>query len=66
MNQASDTINSLAAAENRVCESLSKARKDAEHGLRKLSRLIADKPIKSLSVAFVSGFLVARVLQKLG
>jgi hypothetical protein len=52
--------------EDRVRWSIDRARSQAERRIRTLSNLIIKKPIRSLGVAFVSGVVVARLLQKLG
>jgi hypothetical protein len=52
--------------ESRLCASLDRMREQAEIRLRSLSDVVAKKPIWALGVAFLSGFVIARVLQKLG
>jgi ElaB/YqjD/DUF883 family membrane-anchored ribosome-binding protein len=52
--------------EDRVRWSIDRARDQAEQRIRKLSNLIINRPIRTLGVAFLSGVVIARLLQKLG
>ncbi len=65
MTQSSE-LSSLTEIESRVCSSLERFRDEAEGRLRSLSKMVVDKPVRSLGVAFLSGFIIARLLQKLG
>jgi hypothetical protein len=65
MTQPSEA-NSLMELEDRVHWSIDRAREQAEQRIRKLSNLIINKPIRTLGVAFLSGVVIARLLQKLG
>lgn len=55
-------------AELRDCAqgSFERVQAQMQQRLRGLSEMIVEKPIRSLCVAFLSGLVVARVLQKLG
>lgn len=64
MTQSSE--NMLAELQDRARGSLERIRGQMQGRLRGLSDLIVDKPIRSLGVAFLSGFVIARLLQKLG
>jgi ElaB/YqjD/DUF883 family membrane-anchored ribosome-binding protein len=65
MTQSSES-NSLMELEDRMRWSIDRVRGQAEQRLRRLSNLIVNKPIRSLGVAFLSGVVLARLLQKLG
>jgi len=65
MTQSSES-NSLVELEDRVRWSIDRVRGQAEQRLRRLANLIVNKPIRSLGVAFLSGVVLARLLQKLG
>ena len=66
MNQSTDVNSMMAIAQDHMRSSLNRARAQAEGRLRALSRLIKTKPVRSLGMAFVSGVVIARLLQKLG
>lgn len=57
--------NSLSALEGRLRAPLEKAQAQAEKRLKKVSKLIVQRPAASLAVAFVVGFGLARLLQKI-
>ncbi len=62
MTQSSE----MAGIESRLCAALDRMREKVESRLRNLSDIIAKKPLRAVGVAFVSGFVIARALQKLG
>jgi len=66
MTQSSDVNSMMAIAQDHMRSSLNRARTQAEGRLRSLSQLIKSKPFRSLGMAFVSGVVIARLLQKLG
>ncbi len=66
MKRASDMSDALTAIENRLCNSIERTRAQVEERVRRLSEVIVDKPFKSLGLAFLAGFVAARLLQKLG
>lgn len=65
MTQSTET-NSLMELEDRVRWSIDRVCGQAERRIRTLSNIIIKKPLRSMGVAFLSGVVVARLLQKLG
>ena len=57
--------NTLSALEGRLREPIEKVQAQAEKRIKKLSKLIVQRPAASLAVAFIVGFGLARVLQKI-
>lgn len=55
----------VAEMENRFRKSIEKAEAEAQSRVRILADFIAERPMRSLCVAFLVGFGVARLLQKL-
>ncbi len=64
MTQSSE--NMLAELQDRARGSLERVQGQMQRRLRGLSDIIVDKPVRSLGVAFLSGLVIARLLQKLG
>lgn len=66
MNQFSESNSLSAMVEDRMRLSLDRMRAGLQDRLRTLSRVIVEKPFRSLGVAFLSGVVIARLFQKLG
>lgn len=57
--------NSLSGLEDRLRAPIEKVQATAEKRLKKVAKLVVQRPAASLAVAFVIGFGVARLLQKI-
>jgi ElaB/YqjD/DUF883 family membrane-anchored ribosome-binding protein len=56
---------SLAEVEGRLRHSLETVQADAENRLKGLRQYVAERPVRSVAVAFAIGLGLARLLQKL-
>jgi ElaB/YqjD/DUF883 family membrane-anchored ribosome-binding protein len=57
---------SLTEVEGRLRQSFETVQTEAENRLKRLRQYVADRPVRSVVVAFAVGLGLARLLQKLG
>jgi len=62
----SSEMDSLTDFQDPMRSSLEKARGQVERRVRGLATVIVNKPLRAMAVAFLSGVVIARLLQKLG